>query len=337
MNEKQENTNDTLKGNNDEKKYIIAYSSYGYLKILEEELRNNLFTILKFIQYKTVINNNFNPLTGFIFKDNIKETINVKVKYFHNKRSLILFDKININSKINILIENLYQNEEPNNIPKKYTKNSQYRLYSCKTELRELNTGLSFFDNDIRDNETLLFFKEPTLIFSTTMKGIPIEISQQGKTAFKINNDDPYYALGSFGYSGGRHYYEIKLLTDPMIRSIVVGFGIKKDEKNLFSSEMNKFYGYILSDMKKTEINFSGREQENILDYGEICSINDIIGVLFDCREDGVNIIFYRNKKNLGVAFKNLPKDSVYYPAVEMGFTGSKIQISNELEFPDDK
>ena len=337
MNEKQENSNDTLKGNNEEKKYIIVYSSYGYLKIPEEELSNNLLTILNFIQYKTIINNNFNPLKGFIFKDNIKETINVKVKYFHNKRSLILFDKININSKINILIDNLYQNEDPNNIPKKYTKNSQYRLYSCKTDLRELNTGLSFFDNDIRDNEILLFFKEPSLIFSTTMKGKPIEISQQGKTAFKINNDDPYYVLGNFGYNGGRHYYEIKLLTDPMIRSVVVGFGIKKDEKNLFSSEMNKFYGYILSDMKKTEINFIGREQENILDYGEICSINDIIGVLFDCREDGVNIIFYRNKKNLGIAFRNLPKDLIYYPAVEMGFAGSKIQITNDLDFPEDK
>ena len=31
MNEKQENSNDTLKGNNEEKKYIIVYSSYGYL------------------------------------------------------------------------------------------------------------------------------------------------------------------------------------------------------------------------------------------------------------------------------------------------------------------
>ena len=29
MNEKRENTNDTLNGNNEEKKYIIVYSSYG--------------------------------------------------------------------------------------------------------------------------------------------------------------------------------------------------------------------------------------------------------------------------------------------------------------------
>ena len=337
MNEKQENTSDTLKENNEEKKYIIVYSSYGYLKILENELSNNLLTIYNFFQYKAFENNFFTPLKGFIFKDNIKETINVKVKYFHSKRNLTSFDKININSKINILIENIYQKEDQNNLPKKYTKNSQHRLYSCKTDLRELNTGLSFFENDIKDNETLLFFREPSLIFSTTMKGKSIEISQQGKTAFKINTDDPQYVLGNFGYNSGRHYYEIKLLTDPMIRSVVVGFGIKKDEKNLLSYEMNKFYGYILSDMKSTEIDFSAGEQENMVDYGEMCLINDSVGILYDCRDDGVNIIFYRNNQKLGIAFKNLPKDVVYFPAVEMGFAGSKIQITNDLDFPEDK
>ena len=100
---------------------------------------------------------------------------------------------------------------------------------------------------------------------------------------------------------------------------------------------MNKFYGYILSDMKKTEIDFSEGDQENMVDYGEIYLINYTIGILYDCLEDGVNIIFYRNKKNLGIAFKNLSKDLIYCTSVEMGFAGSKIQITNDVEFPDDK
>ena len=70
---------------------------------------------------------------------------------------------------------------------------------------------------------------------------------------------------------------------------------------------------------------------------GQNFLINDNVGVLYDCRDDGVNITFYRNKKNLGIAFKNLPKDLVYYPTVEMGLCGSKIQISNDIDFPDDK
>ena len=336
MDDKKEENKETLKETNKEIKYIIVLSSYGYLKISEEELNNNLLTIYKFIQYKTTINNNENLLEGFIYKDNIKQTIDVKVKCFQNKRNLTSFDKININSKINILIENLFSKEEQNNLPKKFTKNTQHRLYSCSKGLRELNTGYTFYENDIKDKETLVYLPEPLLFFSTTMKGKAIEISQQGKTAFKINTDDAQYSLGNFGYEGGRHYYEIKLLTDPMIRSIVVGLGIKREEKNMFSGEMNKFYGYILSDMKKTEISFDNKEQEKMEDYGEVCCINDYIGVLYDCRDDGVYISFYRNRKNLGIAFNKLKKDFTYFPAVEMGLMGSKLQIFNGIDFPED-
>ena len=320
----------------DEKKYKIFYSDYGYIKISEDDLSNEASAIYKFIQYKNNKNINY-LLYGSIYKNNIKDNINIKLKYFHSKRSLIKFENINISSKLNILIEQLYQNEDPKSLPKVYTKNSQFRLYSCKSTIRELNTGLSFYENNIQNNEILLFFKQIPIVFSTTMKGKSIEISQGGKTAFKINIDDPHYVLCTSGFNGGRHYFEIKLLTDPMIRSVVVGLGIKKDEKNLFSHLMSKFYGFILSDMKKTEINFSGGDQENMQDYGEVFLINDNVGVLYDCRDDGVNITFYRNKKNLGIAFKNLPKDLVYYPTVEMGLCGSKIQISNDIDFPDDK
>ena len=336
MDDKKEENKETLKGTNKEIKYIIVFSSYGYLKISEEELNNNLLTVYKFIQYKTTINNNDNLLKGYIYKDNIKQAIGIKVKCFHNKRNLTSFNKININSKINILIENLFTKEEQNNLPKKYTKNSQIRLYSCSRGLRELNTGYTFYENNIKDNETLIYFPEPLLFFSTTMKGKSIEISQQGRTAFKINTDDAQYSLCNFGYEGGRHYYEIKLLTDPMIRSIVVGFGIKKEEKNLFSCEMNKFYGYILSDMKKTEITFGDKEQENMIDYGEVCCINDYIGILYDCKDDGVYISFYRNRKKLGIAFNKLPKDFTYFPAVEMGLMGSKLQVYNGIDFPEE-
>ena len=116
MDEKEEKSKDTIKGNNEETKYIIVYSSYGYLKISEKELNNDLLTIYKFIQYKTSINNEDNLLRGFIYKGHIKSDINLKIKYFQNKRSLISFNKININDKINILIENLFKNEEPKNM-----------------------------------------------------------------------------------------------------------------------------------------------------------------------------------------------------------------------------
>ena len=172
------------------------------------------------------------------------------------------------------------------------------------------------------------------MCFSQTMKGKSIELSQGYKTAFKINTDDPQYALGNFGISSGRHYFEINLLTDPMIRSIVVGFSNKIDENNLYANDLKIFYGFVLSDMKKTIINFRDGG-ENMEDYGEVCVINDKIGILFDCKSDGVYISFYLNKKNLGIAFEKLPNNVIYYPTVEMGLCGSKLQISNDFDFPD--
>ena len=115
---------------------------------------------------------------------------------------------------------------------------------------------------------------------------------------------------------------------------MVVGFSNKVDDSNLYSVDINKFYGYILSDMKKTEVNI-GDGGENMSDYGEECNINDKIGVLFDCQNDGIYISFYRNKKNLGIAFEKLQNNLIYYPTVELGFCGSKIQINNDVDFPD--
>ena len=67
--------------NKEENKFKIVYSPYGYVKILEDDINNNTLTLYKFIQYKN-INNDNNFMLGTIFKNNIKQNINIKVKYF---------------------------------------------------------------------------------------------------------------------------------------------------------------------------------------------------------------------------------------------------------------
>ncbi len=335
MSLEKENNNELKQNKSLENKYKIVYSLYGYIKILEKDIADKSLTLYNFFQYKNSINNiSNNYFIGTIYKNNIKNDISIKLKYFFGSRKVISLDKISINSKLNILAEKIPIEDIDNYDNKKLTKNFQHRLYSCKTGLRELNPNCTFIESNLQDNELILFFKEIPLTFSSSMKGKSIELSQGYKTAFKTTTDDPQYVLGNNGYSSGRHYFEINLLTDPMIRSVVVGFSIKKDDKNLFAVDIDKFYGFILSDMKKTTINMRDGG-ENMEDYGEVCNINDKIGVLFDCKHDGVYINFYRNKKNLGIAFDKLPNNLLYYPTVEMGLCGSKIQINNALDFPD--
>ena len=328
MNSEQGNSqkaNDESKQNKkEENKYKIFYTSYGYVKIQEKDIVDKSLSFYNFIKCGA------NSLIGSIYKDNIKDNINIKLKSFNGSRKIIFIEKVNINSKINILIEKM-PIEDDNMI--KYNRNSQHRLYSCKNGLRELNPNFTFIENNLQDNELILFFPEVPLTFSQTMKGRSIELSQGYRTAYKINTDDPQYVLGSIGYNSGRHYFEIKLLTDPMIRSVVVGFSNKKDNRNLFSVDIQTFYGFILSDMKKTIVN-TGENGEKMEDYGEVCNINDKIGVLFDCKDDGIYISFYRNQKNLGIAFEKLSKNLTYFPTVEIGLCGSKIQIYNDVSFP---
>jgi len=334
MNLDKENNNEK-KQNVIENKYKVVYSPYGYIKILEKDLSDNSLTLYDFIQYKNnICNISNNYFIGTISKNSIKNDINIRLKYFSGSRKIISMEKININSKLNILVEKIPIEDIDNYDNKKLTKNSQHRLFSCKTGLRELNPNCTFIESNLQDNELILFFKEIPLTFSSSMKGKSIELSQGYKTAFKTTTDDPQYVLGNNGYSSGRHYFEINLLTDPMIRSVVVGFSTKKDDKNLFAVDIDKFYGFILSDMKKTTITMRDGG-ENMEDYGEVCNISDKIGVLFDCKHDGIYINFYRNKKNLGNAFAKLPSNLVYYPTVEIGLCGSKIQINNALDFPD--
>ena len=314
-----------------EKIYKIFYSPYGYIKILEEDFNNHQLSFYNFTQYK---NDNMNYLIGTIFKENIKQYIDIRIKIFTDNRKIISLERIDVNSKLNVILEKLFINDTSNNKEniRKYTLNSQFRLYSCEKGLRELNASQTFIENEIKDNELLIFFEETPLSFSTTIKGKSIQLSNSNKTALKINTDEKQYAMGTYGYISGKHYFEIILLTEPMIRSIVVGFS-HIDEINR-SIVIKRLYGYILSDMKKTEVKFGTNKGEEMNDYGEVCNINDKIGVLYECKNDGVYISFYRNNKYLGIAFEKLPNNHYYHPTVELGLCGSKVQITNEVDFP---
>ncbi len=74
-------------------------------------------------------------------------------------------------------------------------------------------------------------------------------------------------------------------------------------------------------------------KEDQTLDYGEMCTINDTIGVLLEFDTDGAELTFYRNKKSLGVAFTGIPP-GVYYPAATLFYSGVKVTLNTNVPVP---
>ena len=329
---KEKNENIYLNPKND---LDIYYSPYGYIKLdRTQEQKNN--QIYKFSQYK--INNiPKDCLKGTIFYKNIRNEINIQIKTFFNERTIYSLEKIDILSPLYSVVEKLFlQKKENNNIDNNnehITSKSQYRIFSCHKEIKELNILLCIYENEIQDKELLIYLPIKELSFSQYIKGSSIQISQKGKIASKVNTDSPQYVLGDLYYTFGKHYFEFNLLTEPIASSVIIGVATKRNQKDKYLYDVNNFYGLILSD---GVLIFSEKGKQYKKDYNkkETFGINDIVGVLIEFKKEGLYISFYKNKICLGIAYSKLNKENVYYPAVSLGIAGSKIQISNKIDFP---
>lgn len=70
------------------------------------------------------------------------------------------------------------------------------------------------------------------------------------------------------------------------------------------------------------------------MDYGDICKMGDKIGMLMEFNENGLDVSFFINKMDLGVAFKSLPLNT-YYPCALLLYDGSKVKLTNRVPLPD--
>jgi hypothetical protein len=325
-------------------KLNIYYSSYGYIKILKpekpEEKTNN--ELLKFTQIK-ISNNLKTPIKGTIYHKNLRNTINIKIKTFFNERETYTIDKIDIHSPLHTAVEKLFAQRNQNkkeenslsssNIEYLNAK-SQYRIFSCIRSIHELNSIRSLYENEIQDGELLLYLPIQELSFSQYIKGSSVLISQKNKIASKVNTDLPQYALGDEYYSFGKHYFEINLLTLPIDTSIIIGIATKKNQRDKYSYDVNSFYGIIASDMYLIWME-KGKQYKKEMNKNKKDSftINDIVGVLLEFKKEGLQVTFYKNKIFLGVAYSKIP-ENYFYPAVSLGIAGSKVQISNQIDYP---
>ena len=168
--------------------------------------------------------------------------------------------------------------------------------------------------------------------FSEVNKGVLVGLQAKNKIAYKQGGDEHQFAMAEQGYNSGKHYCEFVLQTEPYERSVIIGLSTKRTEFHLNSSEMKGFYGFILSECKKVSNNATGKVE--LVEYGDVTKIGDRIGIMMEFGTGGLDVSFYINKINMGVAFKGLPINT-YYPSVVLGFDGTMVRITNNVGFPD--
>ena len=362
-----DNKNNPNEKKKNKKEFQIFYSAYGYIKIDKSEIEQNK-AVVPFIQYRPAPFRIEDCIKGTISTLNCIKEINIQIKTFYNERAIHVINNIDIFSTLQLVVQRMFQqenkgkekedkninvndndkkaddndkNDNNNKIKEKkeldyeeerITEQTQYRIFSCHKKIHELNPTRNLFENEIQDNEILLYLPIKKLSFSAYMKGYSVVLSEEGKIASKINTDDPQYVLGNIPYSFGRHYFEVNLLTEPIAKSVIIGLATKRNPADMYVNDVNNFYGYILSDMQK--ISYVNGKQEKKEYSKEVIAINDIIGVLFEFKKEGLEISFYKNKICLGVAFNKIYNDKIFFPAISLGIAGSKIQISNQIDFP---
>lgn len=168
------------------------------------------------------------------------------MKTLYGDRKLHTFS-VKIDEQISTLI-NLLINEESTeqDEKKKWNKNKQYRIISTLGSIRELVPFKTFFEENIKNGQTLIIAVPLKLSFSETQRGHGIVI-QNKTTALKQSGDELQYVICNKGYSSGTNYCEFILEAEPDERNILIGVTLARSDF-YFSSECKGFWGYVLSE-----------------------------------------------------------------------------------------
>jgi hypothetical protein len=243
---------------------------------------------------------------------------------------------VNINEKLSDIIIKITIEEdklsESDKDMNKWKYSNQYRLISSNGRIKELNPYKTYAEELITNNETIILLDQINLNFSETNKGNLICLGNRSKGAMKQGGDELQFVLTEKGYNCGKNYCEFILDTEPYERSVILGVSLPRTDYVLSTGDMKGFWGFVLSECKKISNNTSGKVEA--IEYGDITKMGDRVGIMIEFYPSGVDISFYINKVNMGVAFKNLPL-TTYHPAAVLGFDGTKVRITNKVGFPD--
>jgi len=318
---------------------VIYYSDYGYVEVLKEDFDNKNQYMIPF---RTKI---YNPMIssvsyGVCSRDNLRRMIRIKVKTFYGKRETYIFP-IGVNDLLNDLVskviieenENIQNEDNEESNCNKWKYNQQFRLYTYfNGKLKEIDPSKSVIDENIVNNQLIILLPQRKIYFNEALLGQNIFLENNNSTAFKQGSDDTQLVFTDHCFKFGKHYIEFLFETEPAERSIFLGISINRNDFSLNLSNPKGFWGFIPSEVVK--IGYDDKNHLERVEYGSECKIYDSVGILLEFNQKSVDVSFYINKINMGVAFKNLSLQN-YYPCVGLGFDSSRVRILNEVEFPD--
>jgi hypothetical protein len=161
-----------IKFSDPSKSKLLVYSELGYINIDKAEYEDkNSEELIKF--EKSL---NKNKLEGRLSKKQISEKITVNLKTLYGSRKVYNFE-VPIKSKLNLLVDKLVEEETFNAEKIKWNPKFQYRLISTNGLIKELNPLLSFAEEEIKNNFTIILASPYKLYFSETMKHQGIYVS----------------------------------------------------------------------------------------------------------------------------------------------------------------
>lgn len=190
----------------------------------------------------------------------------------------------------------------------------------------------TILEEDIHRDQTLILLPQKKIFFHESYLGPNILLENNSSTAVKSGSDDLQLVFADCSFKYGKHYVEFIFETEPAEKSILVGLSLSRSDYYFNIGDPRSFWGFIPSECLKI-----GYNEKNVLEkkeYGTNCKIHDSVGMLLEFHTKGLDVSFFINKINMGVAFKGLPFQT-FYPCVALGFDSSRVRIVNEAAFPD--
>lgn len=213
--------------------------------------------------------------------------------------------------------------------------NTQFKIIATnKNKIREINILKTILEEELLENQILLILPEKELYFSEINLGTNMFLDNNNSTAFKIGTDDHQMILANNSFKTGRRYFEFSFETEPAERSVILGVCLSRNDYYFSYNDPKGFWGFVPSECKKIGYNEKGVYEKT--EFGAACKIGDSFGILMEfCSvSNRINISFFINKINLGVAFKNLPIQN-YFPCAVLGLDGSRVQLVPNPLYPD--